>query len=50
MKGFNKALDALKGCSMRETIIALENWEASELISETEVDVIFAWHGWRRGE
>jgi hypothetical protein len=44
-----KALDALKNCTMRETVIALENWASSGLMSEAEVEAIFAWHGWRRG-
>jgi hypothetical protein len=45
-----KALDALKGCSMRETIVALENWAASGLLSHAEVDALMAYHGWERAQ
>jgi hypothetical protein len=53
LKGFMKALkalDALKECSMRETVIALENWAASGLMSEAEVDALFQFHGWERAQ
>lgn len=51
-KGFTKALKALsaiKPCSVRESITALENWVASGLMSEAEVSAVFAFHGWERG-
>jgi hypothetical protein len=53
MEGFRralKALDALKGCSMRETIVAIENWVASDcgLLTNAEASELFAFHGWRR--
>lgn len=52
-EGFTKALGVLKNlkeCNMRETIIALENWETSGLLSKEDVDDLFQFHGWRRGE
>jgi hypothetical protein len=53
LRGFTKALKALyalKHCSLRETIVALENWAASGLMSEAEVEEMFFYHGWRRGQ
>ncbi|HEX3747615.1 MAG TPA: hypothetical protein VHW09_26955 [Bryobacteraceae bacterium] len=44
-----KALTALKPCSTRETISALENWAASGMLSEAEVAALMEFHGWERG-
>lgn len=52
LKGFKKALkalDALKCCSMREAIIAIENWKASGMPSEAEAHELMVFHGWGRG-
>ena len=52
-EGFTKALVALKSlrdCSMRETIVALQNWEESGLLGKEDVDDLFQFHGWRRGQ
>jgi hypothetical protein len=53
LRGFTralKALEALKCCSMRETVIAIQNWAAAGMVSEAEADAIFSYHGWRRGQ
>ena len=44
MEGFRralKALDALKVCTMREKVVALENWVAAGLFTEAEADAVF---------
>ena len=51
MEGFKRALwalDAVKVCNTRETLIAFENWSASGMLSEEEVDLLVKYHGWRR--
>jgi hypothetical protein len=53
LEGFKlalKALSALKPCSMRETLSAIENWVASDcgLLTREEADELIRFHGWRR--
>jgi hypothetical protein len=52
LRGFRKALralESLKPCNKRETIVAIENWAAAGMLSEAEADELFEHHGWRRG-
>jgi len=47
LKGFMKALKAiraLRDCTMRERLIALENWEAAGMLSAREVDELVAFY------
>jgi hypothetical protein len=49
--GFKKALyalGALKCCSMRETLTAIENWSESGMLSEREAHELMVFHGWGR--
>jgi hypothetical protein len=52
LDGFKKALhalDALKKCDMRETIVAIENWVGAGLVTEAQATELMHFHGWRRG-
>ena len=37
-----------KMCGMRETIVAIENWVASGLLSDAEANELMRYHGWGR--
>lgn len=41
-------LEPLKMCGIRETIVAIENWVASGLLSDAEANELMRYHGWGR--
>jgi hypothetical protein len=51
LRAFGKALAAVKylnTLSMRDTITAVENWLAADLLTEGECNALFQYFGWER--